>query len=195
MRVVLLSELERVKYLMRVYLRTRLHKIEEHAAAILDDAEVHDRLSPREQQYVQVCDVNVMGPCQGVRQKPVAAASGLMESQTVCWGVEDYFLEFVKILRESVLLQLPESFASCVQQSSASEGRDMMPTPALDTHVFLRVLEDRGTVQLDETGWVTSICANSAWFDCWLLPSSKCVLGLHSNAIQILAVLHLSTTL
>ena len=42
----------------------------------------------------------------------------------------------------------------------------MMPTPALDTHVFLRVLEDRGTVQLDETGWVTSICAKSAWIDC-----------------------------
>ena len=103
-RVVLLSELERVKYLMRVYLRTRLHKIEEHAAAILDDAEVHDRLSPREQQYVQVCNVNVMGPCQGVRQKPFPAASRLMESQTVCWGVKDYFLEFVKILRESVLL-------------------------------------------------------------------------------------------
>ena len=43
-----------VSYMLRVYLRTRLHKLESQAAHILGDNELTSRLSPKEQEYTQV---------------------------------------------------------------------------------------------------------------------------------------------
>lgn len=46
-------EVNRVKYLMREYLRTRLHKIEEHALHVLTDEDTLQRLSESEQKYAE----------------------------------------------------------------------------------------------------------------------------------------------
>lgn len=45
-----------------------------------------------------------------------------------------------------------DAFSSLVRQASAHPGKDMVPAPDLDRHVFCRVLEDRGNVTVDEEG-------------------------------------------
>lgn len=47
-------ELARARHVLRAYLRTRLHKLERHVTAVLDDAQMQSRLSPRELQYATV---------------------------------------------------------------------------------------------------------------------------------------------
>lgn len=48
---------------------------------------------------------------------------------------------------------LPPEFRATTKQSNVSETYDMMTRPDLDKHVFMRVLEDRGAVELDADGW------------------------------------------
>lgn len=57
-------------------------------------------------------------------------------------------------LKDAVLAHMPEEFNSLVRQSNVSEGHDMLSAPNLDAHVFVRVLEDRGAVNLDPEGCV-----------------------------------------
>lgn len=54
MRSIYLQELNRVKYLMRAYLRCRLLKIEKYVMFILDNEEEQDKLSPQELNHAQV---------------------------------------------------------------------------------------------------------------------------------------------
>ena len=55
-------------------------------------------------------------------------------------------------MRENVLGQLPEGFQELTQQSEAGAPKDTFPGPNLDRHIFCRVLEDRGTVNLGNDG-------------------------------------------
>ena len=55
-------------------------------------------------------------------------------------------------MRENILGRLPEGFQELTQQSEASAPNDTFPQPNLDKHVFCRVLEDRGTVDLGNDG-------------------------------------------
>ncbi len=71
-------------------------------------------------------------------------------------------------LKAGVLEGLPPEFASLVQQSNASEGHDMLSAPDLDRHVFVRVLEDRGAVDLDPDGSAHNHC---------LSPFHACTMG------------------
>lgn len=57
-------------------------------------------------------------------------------------------------MKNSVLRHLPPEFNQLAKQSAASEGRDMIPAPSLNSHVFCQVLEDCGTIELDEQGYV-----------------------------------------
>jgi hypothetical protein len=57
-------------------------------------------------------------------------------------------------LKDAVLAHMPEEFNSLVRQSNVSEGHDMLSAPNLEAHVFVRVLEDRGAVNLDPEGCV-----------------------------------------
>lgn len=54
MRSVYLQEVNRVKYMMRAYLRCRLWKVEQYAMHILDNEEEQEKLSPQELYYAQV---------------------------------------------------------------------------------------------------------------------------------------------
>lgn len=36
-----------------------------------------------------------------------------------------------------------------VKVSNLSDGNDLIPMPAMDTHVFCKVMDDAGPVQLD----------------------------------------------
>ncbi|EIE19067.1 GINS complex, Sld5 component [Coccomyxa subellipsoidea C-169] len=110
-------ELARARHLLRAYLRTRLHKLERHVTAVLDDPAMQARLSPLELQYAK-----------------------------------DYFVKTGLHLKDAVLSHLPEEFNSLVRQSNVSEGHDMLSAPNLDAHAFVRVLEDRGAVNLDPEG-------------------------------------------
>lgn len=47
------AELARVRYVLRAYLRARLHKIERHVMAVLDDPRLKARLSARELDHAQ----------------------------------------------------------------------------------------------------------------------------------------------
>ncbi|CAL8464662.1 g4197 [Coccomyxa elongata] len=110
-------ELARAKHLLRAYLRTRLHKLERHVTAVLDDPGMQAHLSPLELQYAK-----------------------------------DYFIKTGLHLKDAVTAHLPEEFNSLVRQSNVSEGHDMLSAPDLDAHVFVRVLEDRGAINLDPEG-------------------------------------------
>jgi GINS complex subunit 4 len=115
-RTVFSLELKRAKYLLRLYLRTRLFKIESQAAHILGHQELIDRLSPLEQSFTQ-----------------------------------DYFIIAGKHLKASCLDQLPDNLQSLVKSHSAlSEGNDLIFAPNLDCHVFCSLLDDVGSIQLDE---------------------------------------------
>lgn len=53
LRAIFSTELARIRFLLRSYLRTRLLKIEQHVMYILDNTEFKDRLSPKEDSYAQ----------------------------------------------------------------------------------------------------------------------------------------------
>ena len=53
-RSIYMQELNRVRYMMRGYLRCRLLKIEKYVMHILDNEEEQDKLSPPELQHAQV---------------------------------------------------------------------------------------------------------------------------------------------
>ena len=67
--------------------------------------------------------------------------------------VQDLFLESGKYMRDTILKDFPPEFRATTKQSNVSETYDMMTRPDLDKHVFMRVLEDRGAVELDADGW------------------------------------------
>ena len=52
-------------------------------------------------------------------------------------------------MRENILLHLPEGFEDLTQQTASGPSKDTFPRPNLDKHIFCRVLEDKGTVDLD----------------------------------------------
>ena len=53
------------------------------------------------------------------------------------------------------------NFQDLVKESSASAGKDMVDRPAMDKHVFCRVLEDCGHVELDDEGCALLWISNS----------------------------------
>ena len=53
-RTVYRTEVDRIKYLLRSYLRTRLKKVERYCLFILDNEEAQQMLSPKEMQYAKV---------------------------------------------------------------------------------------------------------------------------------------------
>ncbi len=69
-----------------------------------------------------------------------------------CVIMQDYFIKTGLHLKDAVTAHLPEEFNSLVRQSNVSEGHDMLSAPDLDAHVFVRVLEDRGAINLDPEG-------------------------------------------
>ena len=67
-------------------------------------------------------------------------------------SVQDLFLKTGEYMRDNILKAFPPEFQGATRQSNVSEGYDMMTRPDLDKHVFMRVLEDRGAVELDAEG-------------------------------------------
>ena len=112
-----LTEVKRIKYMLRVYLRTRLKKIETYVLHILNSDELYGRLSEQEQEFAR-----------------------------------NYTDAMDQLFTSSVLSQIPENFDSLLKQSDASSTNDMIAEPNYDTHVFCRIREDVGTVELDSSG-------------------------------------------
>ncbi|KAK9819598.1 hypothetical protein WJX72_000134 [[Myrmecia] bisecta] len=69
---------------------------------------------------------------------------------------KEFFVTSGQHLKEKVLQHMPPGFDKLLKQSATSEGNDTIPMPDLDRHVFCHVLEDRGTVELEETGTETA---------------------------------------
>ena len=65
---------------------------------------------------------------------------------------QDLFLESGKYMRDNILKDFPPEFRATTKQSNVSETYDMMTRPDMDKYVFMRVLEDRGAVELDADG-------------------------------------------
>ena len=61
-------------------------------------------------------------------------------------------LQAAGALRSAAPLVHGRNFESMVKESSASERKDMVDAPDLERHVFCSVLEDCGSVAIDETG-------------------------------------------
>lgn len=112
-----LTEVKRIKYMLRVYLRTRLKKIETYVLHILNSDELYGRLSEQEQEFART-----------------------------------YTDAMDQLFTSSVTGQMPENFDSLLKQSDASSTNDMIAEPNFDSHVFCRIREDVGTVELDSSG-------------------------------------------
>lgn len=52
----------------------------------------------------------------------------------------------------NVLSAMPQDFKGLLRQSSVSDANDTLARPNLDAHVFCRVLEDQGSVEVDDKG-------------------------------------------
>ena len=82
--------------------------------------------------------------------------------------MQDLFLKTGEYMRDNILKAFPVEFQGATRQSNVSESYDMMTRPDLDKHVFMRVLEDRGAVELDAEGcaalsdWVSHVLHVSA---------------------------------
>ncbi|XP_071713934.1 DNA replication complex GINS protein SLD5 [Rutidosis leptorrhynchoides] len=110
-------DMDRTSFLLRSYLRTRLHKIQKFMFHIKDTPDLWDRLSKEEQAF----------------------ALGSIEAMK-------------KHLEQSVLSKLPERYGSHLQQSSISEGNDMVPEPNLDAFVICRTRKFIGPLPVDDSG-------------------------------------------
>jgi len=75
--------------------------------------------------------------------------------------VQDLFLESGKYMRDNILKDFPPEFRATTKQSNVSETYDMMTRPNMDKHVFMRVLEDRGDIELDADGWELHSCTSA----------------------------------
>ncbi|CAL5224587.1 g7294 [Coccomyxa viridis] len=73
-------------------------------------------------------------------------------SQRELQYAQDLFLESGKYMRDNILKDFPPEFRATTKQSNVSETYDMMTRPDMDKYVFMRVLEDRGAVELDADG-------------------------------------------
>ena len=71
-------------------------------------------------------------------------------------AVQEFFVAYAAHMRENVLEQLPDGFQDLTQQYETGPAKDTFPQPHLDRHVFCRVLEDRGTVDLGNDGCAPS---------------------------------------
>ena len=112
----------RCKYLLAVYHRARLHKVEACAAALLDTP----------------------GALEGGRD----GASAALLSPAEAAHARDYFLVAGRHLKQAAARRLPPQFDSLVRQSAASSGRDMVSGPNLDVHVVVRALADKGEMRV-----------------------------------------------
>ena len=65
-------------------------------------------------------------------------------------------MESGKYMRDNILKDFPPEFRATTKQSNVSETYDMMTRPNMDKYVFMRVLEDRGAVELDADGYANS---------------------------------------
>ncbi|KAK9838765.1 hypothetical protein WJX74_002924 [Apatococcus lobatus] len=65
---------------------------------------------------------------------------------------EDYFLLLGQHISTNVLSAMPQDFKGLLRQSSVSDANDTLARPNLDTHVFCKVLEDQGNVEVDDNG-------------------------------------------
>ena len=64
---------------------------------------------------------------------------------------QDYFVLAGKHLKTTCLSHLPHDFQSVVKlHETMSEGNDLVSPPPMDQHVFCSVLEDVGSIQLNE---------------------------------------------
>ena len=66
---------------------------------------------------------------------------------------KDYIDGVNRVFQETVLNFLPRDYDSLIHQSEAmaSAAPDMIPSPDLDKHVFVRVRDDLGDILMDET--------------------------------------------
>ena len=122
-RTLRLTALNRVKFLLRSYLRTRLQKIEAHVMHILRHDELAGRLS----------------------EKEVAFASSYTTAldQLFKQGVLDRLpAEYQSLLRQ---------LEGRAEEGDEEGKMDMVPEPDMDTYVFARALEDLGLVEGLET--------------------------------------------
>lgn len=128
-RSMYLLEAERLKYLLACYLRTRLKKVQKYAMLCLEQARPGGEGSPPTH------------PCLSRQELTFA---------------QEYFFMMGMHMKDNVLSKMPIGYEQLVKQHRNSTEKDTMPMPDLNHHVFCKVLEDRGTVELDEEGLETA---------------------------------------
>lgn len=121
-RTLRLTALNRAKFVLRSYLRTRLQKIEAHVLHILRHSELAARLSEREYAFAS---------------SYTTALDQLFKKGVLDRMPPEY---------QSLLRQL-EGRA----EEEGGGKMDMVPEPDMDTYVFARALEDLGLVEGLET--------------------------------------------
>mmetsp|Transcript_29338 Transcript_29338/g.56307 ORF Transcript_29338/g.56307 Transcript_29338/m.56307 type:complete len:247 (+) Transcript_29338:59-799(+) len=118
------TSLNRAKYLMRAYLRTRLWKIEQHVMHILmPENGLYERLSPAERTYAE-------------------KYTGIMDDHLQSTALSRMPPRFSSLVQQ----MSPEDELAADAQERVF---DMIPEPNLDTFVFCRPLEDIGNFEVD----------------------------------------------
>lgn len=152
-----------MKYMLRSYLRTRLHKVERFVFHCIDDAAARARLSEKEDAYAQ--DYLIM-----VGNHLKSTVANKLPGGRILQAPERTLL--IPELARSPLPDPPHSpplltcrlhrtplpptravaFSSLIKQASAHPAPDMIAAPDTSRHVFCRVLRDLGQVQVYEDG-------------------------------------------
>lgn len=124
-RTLLQYEVDRAKFLLRAYYRTRVSKIQDNVMQVLDVSEYRARLSDRERQLAQDYFVLVAG------------------------HLKHQVLDHLPPGFQSLVRQQGAASASGGAQDTA---KDMVPAFKIDKHVLCRVLQDKGAIDTQEDG-------------------------------------------
>ncbi|KAI9209470.1 uncharacterized protein BJ171DRAFT_620932 [Polychytrium aggregatum] len=96
------QELERIKFVIKSYLRTRLRKIQEHTFFILNEAEYSSRLSPKELEFAQrfqalrdhCCEQSFLNTLPRSYQKPEERATAPDMNEAIFCRIREDIGEF-----------------------------------------------------------------------------------------------------
>ncbi|KAJ1911345.1 GINS complex subunit [Mycoemilia scoparia] len=134
--IILLTDLERIKYIVRSYLRARLSKLETHAQFYLSDLAYRNRMSQQEIDYLS---------------RHVQA----LESHYV----DSFLNQFPRHLKSSIVTE--QDAEEDGDESAALSGASMLTKPDLNEAVFCRVKEEIGDYQFGDAQDIIYMARNS----------------------------------
>lgn len=126
-RIIYEREMQRTKWLIKAYHRTRIQKLEQHVQYYLHHEQYTARLSPAELEYA----------------KRYFTLIGRYASALFCviYDKRNWFLRSQLLCRHAtqmILNQLPDGYQSFVKASPQSQTEDMVPAPDFKHNTLMK---------------------------------------------------------